>query len=50
MRVFLIHGTRLDGVPVLEVPGIHSFLMNRTDVFAAIKELFSQFPNHPTGC
>ncbi len=33
--------TRLEGVPMIEVPGIHSFLMNRADVFTAISEFFS---------
>jgi hypothetical protein len=30
--------TRLEGVPVLEVPGVHTFLMNRLDVFQAIRD------------
>ncbi len=33
--------TRIEGVPIIEVPGIHTFLMNRADVFAAISEFFS---------
>jgi alpha-beta hydrolase superfamily lysophospholipase len=33
--------TELEGVPTIEVAGIHTFLMNRRDVFAAIREFFA---------
>ncbi len=33
--------TRLEGVPTLEVPAVHTFLMNRADVFDAIREFFT---------
>ena len=48
--ILRVDETRLDGIPIFEVPGVHSFLMNRTDVFAAITELFSQLPNQFTDC
>lgn len=32
--------TRLADIPMLEVPAIHSFLMNRGDVFRAIRQFF----------
>lgn len=31
----------LDGVPLLEVPGFHSFLMNRADVFDLLKRFLA---------
>lgn len=34
--VVRVEETRLDGIPTLEVPGIHTFLMNRSDVHEAI--------------
>ncbi len=40
--VLRVEESRLEGVPMIEVPGIHTFLMNRADVFAAILDLFSQ--------
>jgi len=43
--VVRVEETRLDGVPTLEVPGIHTFLMNRSDVQAAIEN----FLDDPTG-
>ena len=48
--ILRVDETRVDGVPMLEVPGIHTFLMNRTDVFAAITELFAQLPQQPMDC
>lgn len=39
--ILRVDETRLEGVPMIEVPGVHTFLMNRTDVFAAICEFFS---------
>ncbi len=39
--ILQVDETRLEGVPIIEVPGVHAFLMNRTDVFAAICEFFS---------
>lgn len=32
--------TRLEGAPTLAVDGVHTFLMNRGDVFAAIRQFF----------
>jgi pimeloyl-ACP methyl ester carboxylesterase len=34
--------TRLEGARTLEIPAVHTFLMNRADVFAAIREFFAQ--------
>ncbi len=39
--ILRVDETRLEGVPMIEVPGVHTFLMNRADVFAAICEFFS---------
>ncbi|MCP4251309.1 MAG: alpha/beta fold hydrolase [bacterium] len=39
--ILKVDETRLAGVPMLEVPGFHTFLMNRADVFAVISEFFS---------
>ncbi len=39
--ILRVEETRLEGVPMIEVPGVHTFLMNRADVFAAICEFFS---------
>lgn len=33
--------TRLDGVPLLEVHGVHTFLMNRRDVFEAVERFLA---------
>ncbi len=43
--VVRVEETRLEGVPTLEVPGIHTFLMNRSDVQQAIEA----FLDDPTG-
>ncbi len=42
--ILRVDETRLEGVPMIEVPGVHTFLMNRADVFAAICEFFSAPP------
>ena len=42
--VLRVAETRIEGVPMIEVPGIHTFLMNREDVFDAIREFFSEAP------
>ncbi len=39
--VLRVEESRLEGVRMIEVPGIHTFLMNRADVFAAILEFFA---------
>lgn len=39
--VVALDETRLAGIQVEEVPGIHSFLMNRPDVISRIKEFLS---------
>jgi hypothetical protein len=41
-----VEETRLEGVPTVQVPGIHTFLMNRNDVFAVISEFLAG--NAPT--
>ncbi len=43
--VVRVEETHLEGVPTLEVPGIHTFLMNRSDVQQAIET----FLDDPTG-
>lgn len=35
--ILRVEETRLEGIPLLEVPGVHTFLMNRRDVFEAIR-------------
>lgn len=42
--ILRVEETRLKGVPMIEVPGVHTFLMNRADVFAAICEFFTASP------
>jgi hypothetical protein len=39
--VLKVAETELEGVPRIEVDGIHSFLMNRRDVFEAIRDFFA---------
>ncbi len=39
--ILRVEESRLEGVRMIEVPGIHTFLMNRADVFAAILDLFA---------
>ena len=39
--VVALDETRLAGIEVEEVPGIHSFLMNRPDVFSRIRDFLS---------
>lgn len=39
--VLKVAETELEGVPKIEVEGIHSFLMNRRDVFEAIRDFFA---------
>ncbi len=38
--ILRVDETSLEGVPTIEVPGVHTFLMNRADVFAAICDFF----------
>ncbi len=40
--ILRVEETRLEGVPLIEVPAVHTFLMNRKDVFAAICAFFSE--------
>lgn len=35
--ILRVDETRLEGVPAIDVHGVHSFLMNRRDVFAAVR-------------
>ena len=44
--VLRVSETALEGVEQLEVHGVHTFLMNRRDVFEAIRELLDS-PRHP---
>ena len=39
--VVAVEETHLDDITVEEIPGVHSFLMNRSDVFSRIKEFLS---------
>ena len=36
-----VEEARLDGIPLVEVPGVHSFLMNRADVFGILQRFFA---------
>lgn len=38
--ILRVDETRLEGAPTLAVSGVHTFLMNRGDVFAAIRQFF----------
>lgn len=38
--ILRVDETRLAGAPTLAVQGVHTFLMNRSDVFAAIRQFF----------
>lgn len=38
--ILRVDETRLEGAPTLAVAGVHTFLMNRGDVFAAIRQFF----------
>ncbi len=38
--ILRVEETELEGVPSIEVAGIHSFLMNRRDVFEKIRQFF----------
>ena len=38
--ILRVEETELEGVPMIQVPGVHTFLMNRRDVFEAIREFF----------
>ncbi|MEM9592642.1 MAG: alpha/beta fold hydrolase [Acidobacteriota bacterium] len=40
---------RLDGIPLVEVPAVHTFLMNRGDVFALIREFLDRRTAHKGG-
>jgi len=44
-----VEEARLEGVPLVEIPGAHTFLMNRADVFAKIREFFAQQGLVPPG-
>ncbi len=42
--ILQVEETRLDGVPSVEVPGVHSFLMNRRDVFETVRNFLDAEP------
>lgn len=39
--VVAVEETRLSDISVVEIPGVHSFLMNRADVFSHVREFLS---------
>ncbi|MDY7093822.1 MAG: alpha/beta hydrolase [Acidobacteriota bacterium] len=39
--ILTVEETRLDGIPLVEVNAIHTFLMNRTDVFELIRDFLA---------
>lgn len=42
--------TRLAGVPSIEVPGMHTFVMNRRDVFEAVRDFLGKAAEAGDGC
>ncbi len=39
--ILKVEETRLAGIPAIEVPGVHTFLMNRRDVFDAVRDFLA---------